>query len=422
MRNTEQINVAGVKVGDWLRMKPATQWSGKGHEQVPAPGKVESANPTHDKGVPLRVSEIHKVPGEGTKWFSFEDTGDTSVARAGTAFQYRYLLSSAGEPIPDKVLTTCPRCKSDGPSCQGPSGPVKWHAARVKLADQEAKSPQRRVLAYPDGQDTPVELVLAVDLKPKDEVYGVLTRDGAGQMAVLPHTGAKWEKGVLLYRVKAVKPSGPAAFLLEFDGDAIGVGVRDTRWLRRVGKGRLPEPRADLIQVAKDAGKLEVIPVKAPLRDADTIDASYAATQAGSEGKTVQRKADGTVVIHGWDKGDGEYVTPEGWKVHVTADGIVTVVGTTEQKAAKLGRGTLGDTSRRALDTARADDESVEYDESDPLASGEKCYPCKGYGLVRGKGKNAGQHYRTFDGAQLAQANGNAVDCPACEGAGLVAA
>lgn len=50
----------------------------------------------------------------------------------------------------------------------------------------------------------------------------------------------------------------------------------------------------------------------------------------------------------------------------------------------------------------------------------ERCCRCKGLGLVRAGGGRVGTHYRTLAGAQSALASGRAVDCPACEGCGIV--
>lgn len=50
----------------------------------------------------------------------------------------------------------------------------------------------------------------------------------------------------------------------------------------------------------------------------------------------------------------------------------------------------------------------------------ERCTRCKGLGLVRGAGTNAGRHYRTLKGAQESMGRGNARDCPDCEGSGIV--
>lgn len=48
-----------------------------------------------------------------------------------------------------------------------------------------------------------------------------------------------------------------------------------------------------------------------------------------------------------------------------------------------------------------------------------RCDDCKGFGLVRAAGARAGSHYKTLNGAQTAYVNGNARDCPICEGSGL---
>jgi len=56
----------------------------------------------------------------------------------------------------------------------------------------------------------------------------------------------------------------------------------------------------------------------------------------------------------------------------------------------------------------------------EPSTDGEKCGTCKGLGLVRAVGKNAGKPYRTLNGAQAAQEGGRATDCPSCKGTGLI--
>lgn len=78
-------------------------------------------------------------------------------------------------------------------------------------------------------------------------------------------------------------------------------------------------------------------------------------------------------------------------------------------------KGTSSDPERRALDVT--DDHAVI---DGPADDGDRCGACKGLGLVRGIGKHAGGRYRTLAGAQAAQEAGRAVDCPTCEGAGLV--
>jgi hypothetical protein len=49
-----------------------------------------------------------------------------------------------------------------------------------------------------------------------------------------------------------------------------------------------------------------------------------------------------------------------------------------------------------------------------------RCTDCKGFGLVRARGPRAGEHYKSFSGAQTALSNGNARDCLVCAGMGLV--
>jgi hypothetical protein len=85
-------------------------------------------------------------------------------------------------------------------------------------------------------------------------------------------------------------------------------------------------------------------------------------------------------------------------------------------------RTTLADPERRKLDVLDEDakDDPLTDDEAAAINAGQKCGPCKGYGLVRKRGEDKGKHYRTFNGAQQALGNGNAVDCPVCKGTGLV--
>lgn len=81
--------------------------------------------------------------------------------------------------------------------------------------------------------------------------------------------------------------------------------------------------------------------------------------------------------------------------------------------------GRYTDPERQAL--AASDEEAnAKLAEDGPALDGDRCHQCKGFGLVRGVGKNAGQRYRTLTGAQVAQDAGRAVDCPVCAGLGLV--
>lgn len=67
-------------------------------------------------------------------------------------------------------------------------------------------------------------------------------------------------------------------------------------------------------------------------------------------------------------------------------------------------------------------DAALEGEVDDSVLSQIPCPQCKGYGLVRKRGKRAGEKYKTLNGAMAADANGNAATCPMCKGAALVAA
>jgi DnaJ-class molecular chaperone len=69
-----------------------------------------------------------------------------------------------------------------------------------------------------------------------------------------------------------------------------------------------------------------------------------------------------------------------------------------------------------APETSPADHEVIAGPADD---GGDRCVTCRGLGLVRGVGKNAGGRYRTLAGAQQAQEAGRAKDCPSCEGTGI---
>jgi hypothetical protein len=153
-------------------------------------------------------------------------------------------------------------------------------------------------------------------------------------------------------------------------------------------------------------------------RTADVVDASIvAATTEDQHGKRVHRDPDGTVWIEGWTGGEGEHTTPEGWRVHVTSTGIVTVLGQAAKTTVSKGA-TPVPVELHATD-AEAD---AKLAAAPPATDGDRCHTCKGYGLVRKRGPRAGEKYKTYNGALQAKAGGNAVKCPTCSGAGLVAA
>lgn len=66
-----------------------------------------------------------------------------------------------------------------------------------------------------------------------------------------------------------------------------------------------------------------------------------------------------------------------------------------------------------------ASDADREVIAGEPATGGERCGTCRGHGLVRAVGSNAGKHYRTTSGAQAALVKGNAKDCTACDGTGI---
>jgi hypothetical protein len=91
---------------------------------------------------------------------------------------------------------------------------------------------------------------------------------------------------------------------------------------------------------------------------------------------------------------------------HVTGDGILHAT----REAALAHADTVARNTGRIVAVEQAGPES---------ADGDRCVTCRGLGLVRGVGKNAGGRYRTLAGAQQAQEAGRAKDCPSCEGTGI---
>lgn len=193
-----------------------------------------------------------------------------------------------------------------------------------------------------------------------------------------------------------------------------------------------PKRKADLLTAAKDSGRLEIHHVTAPTppptppaRPADTVDGSYASVMQDGASRRVTKDADGTVRISDWTHGAHVYETPEGWLVHVDEAGVVTVL---EGKPTPKGKPTDNDPGEHPIVVpgnrpgripehlaVHDDDPEADGDPDAPVApTVERCGPCKGYGLVRKAGSQAGKHYRTMNGALQAEANGNAVPCPHC--------
>jgi hypothetical protein len=119
------------------------------------------------------------------------------------------------------------------------------------------------------------------------------------------------------------------------------------------------------------------------------------------ESRRVIVKHDGTMWVHDWTGGTVIRTTPKGRVVRIDADGELTLVKDFPEE------------SDEQLDEANAG-------EPGEHAHDDRCGQCKGYGVVRKRGSQAGKAYRTLNGSQAATANGNAAECPVCLGTGLV--
>lgn len=78
--------------------------------------------------------------------------------------------------------------------------------------------------------------------------------------------------------------------------------------------------------------------------------------------------------------------------------------------------------AQQAAEGADDDDEPATPELTDEnAATADRCGKCKGFGVVRKRGSQAGKPYRTANGAAAATANGNSETCPTCKGELLVA-
>lgn len=266
----EQINTAGVKVGDYLRVKPATtytgDWSDPDRQQVPDPGYVESARPGFEKGEPAKVLAITKVDGSKALDLELYATGEkvSTHPRAGTAFWYRNTLTSAGQPHPEEKYPVCPTCKADedNPACTTKTG--GWsspHKAREKLMQAAAQvkaagNTVRVVRKYPDGKVGVVEALRlkTSDLNVGDLVQAFRTEDPASGGYAFLHQGHVESAESL--RVQSARRSGLVGWLLVFrteDGQdvegALGVCVDGSEWtvLERNHNGQRAASRSDAL-------------------------------------------------------------------------------------------------------------------------------------------------------------------------------
>jgi hypothetical protein len=103
------------------------------------------------------------------------------------------------------------------------------------------------------------------------------------------------------------------------------------------------------------------------------------------------------MTVKDWTGGDTTERTPKGRLVHITAEGVLTILEDFPEE-----------------EDAPAQKPAVTDAE---VASGDRCHACKGYGVVRKTGPKAGKPYRTANGAATATTS---VKCPTCKGATLL--
>jgi hypothetical protein len=137
-------------------------------------------------------------------------------------------------------------------------------------------------------------------------------------------------------------------------------------------------------------GKARAVTIKGPETELE-LDLAVSGT------KRVVVEKDGTMRVKAWEGGDVTERTPKGRLVHITPEGVLTI---------------LEDFPEEDEETAAAD--AV-------VLGSERCPQCKGFEVVRKRGSSAGKAYRTLGGSQAATANGNSEPCPKCAGTGLVA-
>lgn len=85
--------------------------------------------------------------------------------------------------------------------------------------------------------------------------------------------------------------------------------------------------------------------------------------------------------------------------------------GTTHVYVAAIEARTDAEIDAALAEPATAEDQAV--------VESDRCHQCKGFGVVRKHGSQAGKAYRTLAGSESATANNNAEQCPVCKGAGL---
>jgi hypothetical protein len=179
---TESETLAKIKPGDYVYTTPEPTPS------VLYGQLVQLERPQYSPGIARKVLHNAKHP-EGGRHLVFED-GTTIVPRNGTAAAYRFLLSSAGHPLPVPKYPVCPSCGAgeDNPSCVTKDGKTTGvHSPRKRMpaplpptdADDVARGPIVAPNIKPASEQ---------QLDPEDPMDG---EDGADE---LPDNTVKCEK------------------------------------------------------------------------------------------------------------------------------------------------------------------------------------------------------------------------------------
>lgn len=160
-------------------------------------------------------------------------------------------------------------------------------------------------------------------------------------------------------------------------------------------------PTLGRVQVTHVPGLGDLLEPVEPQRKQPEVEVD---TESGP--KRVVVEPDGTARVKGWKGGEVFETTPHGKRIRIATDGVITV---------------LEDGGERPARIEPEDDEPMSEDEAQRVINSDRCGTCKGFGVVRKRGSNAGKNYRTLSGAEQATAGGNSAPCPACKGEGLLA-
>lgn len=117
--------------------------------------------------------------------------------------------------------------------------------------------------------------------------------------------------------------------------------------------------------------------------------------------RRVLVEPDGTMRVRDWTGGTVIETTRKGRVVRIDDQGVLTLI-------------------KDFPEDEQLDERNASLPVDQAAEDGERCLQCKGYGVVRKRGSQAGKAYRTLNGSQAATVNGNAAECPVCQGTGLV--